>query len=62
MKLPKKKNYVVKSLRRIEVMHGEEMTDYWQEGLCQNRFVTLTKGQDAMSMDELNELVSLGNK
>ena len=61
-KLSGKKNYVTETLHRMEEIYGEKMNDIRRESIRMNRFFVLSEGGDAVTFDELNELLNLWNK
>lgn len=54
-----KKNYVEEAFHRIDTLYGELMSDYELENFRANRFFLMTALGNAMSLDEVNELLNL---
>ena len=61
-KLAEKQNYVTETLHREDVLYGEDMPSEELEWKRRNQLFLMTEGGNAMSLDEVNELLNLWNK
>lgn len=61
-KLSGKTMYVTETLKRMELLYGEKLEDHELEEMRCNRLPLLSKGANAVSYDELNELLNLWDK
>jgi hypothetical protein len=61
-KVSKKDNYYTEGLQRMEMLYGDSLTDVKLEELRCNRFFKMTESGNAMSHDDVNEMVNLWMK
>jgi hypothetical protein len=58
-KVSNKDNYFKEGLQRIEMLYGDGLTNVELEELRCNRFFKMTESGNAMSQDDVNEMVNL---
>ena len=61
-KVSGKSMYVPESLKRMELLYGDSLTDWEREEMRLNRLITLSAGGNAVAFDECNELLNLWDK
>ena len=61
-KLCGKNNYYTEGLHRISMLYGSKLTNFDLEMLRVNRFFLMTEGGNAMSLDDVNEMVNAWKK
>ena len=55
-------NYVIETLMKNQFLYGTEMEDWGLENIRLDIVFVMIDGGDAISLDELNEILNLWNK